>query len=92
MRIDNFAAISQLYNNTQVKSASKPAKTGFSDVVQISGAGKDIQVAKQAATAAPDVREDLVASIKTAMNNGTYDVSDSDLADKLLEKYSSILG
>jgi anti-sigma28 factor (negative regulator of flagellin synthesis) len=38
------------------------------------------------------VRAELVDPIKTAVQGGTYDVSDSDFADKLLEKYSSILG
>ena len=75
-----------------MKSAAKPTRAGFSDAVQISSFGKDYQVAKKAVASAPDVRAELVDSYKAAVQNGTYDVSDSDLADRLLEKYSSILG
>ena len=92
MRIDAYTQVTQLYNNTKVKSAAKPTRAGFSDAVQISNAGKDYQVAKKAVASASDIREDAIASIKTAVQNGTYDVSASDFADKLLEKYSSILG
>jgi negative regulator of flagellin synthesis FlgM len=92
MRIDAYTQVTQLYNNTKVKSAAKPARAGFSDAVQISSFGKDYQVAKKALASATDVRAELVDPIKTAVQGGTYDVSDSDFADKLLEKYSSILG
>lgn len=92
MRIDAYTQVTQLYNNTKVKSAAKPAKAGFSDAVQISSFGKDYQVAKKALAGAPDMRAELMDPIKTAVQSGTYDVSDSDFADKLLEKYGSILG
>ena len=46
-----------------------------------------MQVAKAAVAAAPDVREDRVAAIKAALANGTYSVSDEDLANKLLESF-----
>ncbi len=92
MRIDAYTQVSQIYNNTKVKSAAKPTRAGFSDAVEISSFGKDYQVAKKAVMSAPDVREDVVSPIRTAVQNGTYQVSDSDFADKLLERYSSILG
>ena len=92
MRIDAYTQVTQLYNNTKVKSAAKPTKTGFSDAVQISSFGKDYQVAKKAVASAPDIRPEMVDSFKSAVQNGTYDVSAEDFADKLLEKYSSILG
>lgn len=92
MRIDAYTQVTQLYNNTKVKSAAKPTRAGFSDAVQISNSGKDYQVAKKALASTPDVRAELVDTYKAAVQGGTYDVSDSDLADKLLEKYSSIFG
>jgi flagellar biosynthesis anti-sigma factor FlgM len=52
-----------------------------------SQAGKDYQVAKQAVSDASDVRMDLVNDIKARLANGTYNVSDEELADKLLERY-----
>lgn len=92
MRIDAYTQVTQLYNTSKAKSVAKPAKTGFSDAVEISSFGKDYQVAKKAVMSAPDIREDVVASVKAAMEQGTYNVSDSDLADKLLGRYSSVLG
>ena len=41
-------------------------------------------VAKAAVAATPDVRTDLVADIKSRIQNGTYDVTMDMLADKLL--------
>lgn len=92
MRIDAYTQVTQLYNSTKVKSVAKPAKTGFSDAVEISSSGKDYQTAKKAAFAAADIRSDIVSPLKSAVANGSYDVSDSDFADKLLERYSSFLG
>lgn len=92
MRVEAYTQVTQLYNTSKVKSSAKPAKTGFSDAVEISSFGKDYQVAKKAVMSAPDIREDVVASVKTAIDEGTYNVSDSDFADKLLERYSSVLG
>ena len=54
MRIDAYTQVTQLYNNTKVKSAAKPTRAGFSDAVQISSFGKDYQVAKKAVASAPD--------------------------------------
>lgn len=92
MRIDAYTQVTQLYNTSKVKGTAKPTKTGFSDAVEISSFGKDYQVAKKAVMSAPDIREDMVASVKAAIDEGTYNVSDSDLADKLLKRYGSVLG
>lgn len=92
MRIEAYSQITQLYN------ASKPAAktqtaTGasFKDKLNISSAGKDMQVAKEAVAAAPDIRMDRVNEIKNALANGTYNVSGEDFADKLLERFSQTL-
>ena len=50
--------------------------------IKLSQAGKDYQVAKGAVKEAPDIRMDLVNDIKERLANGTYNVSDEDLADK----------
>jgi len=90
MRIEAYAQVQQLYNNNSTKQLKKETKsTSFSDQLQISSMGKDIQVAKQAVANAADVREDLVASVKSRINNGTYEVDGSSLAEKLYQKYSA---
>lgn len=88
MRIGAFTQIQQLYNTTQAKPAAKTQRKGFSDVVSISNAGKDVQTAKAAVEAAPDIRAELTNSIKARMDAGTYDVSADSFADKLLEKFN----
>ena len=86
MRIDAINRVSQLYQVNSTKKVAKTNSTEKFDSVQISQMGKDYQVAKAAVAATPDVRTDLVADIKTRMQNGTYDVSMEMLADKLLAK------
>ena len=48
--------------------------------------------AKNAVAAAPDIREDVVAPIRAAVTNGTYQVSAESFAEKLMQKYEEIEG
>ena len=59
------------------------------DEVQISRAGRDYQVAKQAVADAPDIREDRVIQVRNRMASGNYKVDNGDFAAKLLEKYEA---
>ncbi|MBO4496861.1 MAG: flagellar biosynthesis anti-sigma factor FlgM [Lachnospiraceae bacterium] len=87
MRIDAMNQVSQLYSSKATKKTGQAGGLSFSDSLEISRVGRDMQVAKAAVAAAPDVREDRVAAIKAALANGTYSVSDEDLANKLLESF-----
>ena len=89
MRIDAYAQVQQLHQTKKVQKAEPAKKGGFSDQLQISNMGKDLQVAKSAVAQAPDVRADVVASLKEHINNGTYQVSGESFAEKVLEKYYS---
>ena len=93
MRIEAYSQVQQVYSNNKVNKAQPTKKTNdIRDTVSFSSIGKDIQVAKQAVSAAPDVREDVVAKLKAAIKNGTYDVSGEAFADKLLAKYEASEG
>ena len=74
MRIEAYTQVQQIYNTRKVAKAETTRKTSFADQIQISSKGKDIQTAKQAVNAAADIREDVTAPIKTAIDNGTYSV------------------
>lgn len=87
MRIEAYTQVQQLYNTKRANKTTKTKGTSFSDQLQISSMGKDIQTAKQAVKNAPDVREEVIAPIKTSIQNGTYQVSSESFANKLLEKY-----
>lgn len=88
MRIEAYSQVQQIYSNNKVNKTQAAKKTNdIRDTVSFSSIGKDIQVAKQAVSTTPDVREDVVASLKAAIKNGTYNVSGEAFADKLLAKY-----
>ena len=87
MRIGGFNQITQIYNNSTIRQTETAKKPSFSDALQISGAGKDYQVARQALSSVPDVREDVVADIKARIADGSYHVSNNAIADKLLADY-----
>ncbi len=90
MRIEAYNQVQQIYNTKKPGQVKKTGNTSFADQVQISSMGKDIQVAKNAVAACPDVREDVTTPIKASIAAGTYEVSASSFADKLLEKYEEM--
>ncbi|MBP5305500.1 MAG: flagellar biosynthesis anti-sigma factor FlgM [Lachnospiraceae bacterium] len=87
MRIDPFNKVTQLYQASKPKKANATEKASFSDKLELSRAGKDLQVAKSAVASASDVREDKVAQIKAQMEAGTYSVSARDIAEKLVNRF-----
>lgn len=90
MRIEAYTQVQQLYNTKKTSKALKAQSTSASDEIQISSLGKDFQSAKAALDASSDIREDLVAPIKAAVQNGTYNVSGESFAERLLQKYEEI--
>lgn len=90
MRIEAYTQVQQLYNTKKTSKALKPQNAAASDQIQISSIGKDFQTAKAAVASSSDIREELVAPIKTAVQNGTYNVSGESFAEKLLQKYEEI--
>ena len=89
MRIDAYAQVQQLYGNKKTHKVQKEEKTGFRDQLQISSKGKDIQTAKNAVANVTDVREEVAAPLKKAVNAGTYEVSGEQFARKLFERYNN---
>ena len=90
MRIEAYTQVQQAYKATYTTKAEAKQGVTKTDNVQISSIGKDITIAKQAVKDAPDIREDVVGSIKEKIQNGTYDVSAADFADKLLERFAGL--
>ncbi len=89
MRIDAYNQVQQLYGRPAAKQVKKETSRSFSDQLQISNVGKDIQTAKAAVAGSSDIREDLVADIKSRIDNGTYSVDADSFAQKLFERYNS---
>lgn len=90
MRIEAYSQVQQLYQTKKVNQTQKAGSVSRTDQLQISSLGKDIQVAKAAVAASPDIREDLTAAVKAKIQNGTYQVENSAFAEKLLQKYEEM--
>ncbi len=90
MRIEAYTQVQQLFQANKTAKQEKTAKAGFSDKLQISNLGKDLQVGKQAVKNASDIRKELVEPIKSAIQNGTYSVAPESFAAKLMEKYDEM--
>ena len=91
MRIGTYSMISQICGGTGTKKTKTSGTTGsgsFLDQVSFSSMGKDMQTAKTALGNTPDVRESKIQDLKRRIDNGTYDVSVDDFAQKLLDSYS----
>ena len=84
--------VSKLIHRYSSYTTQGKAHVSATDRIQISSIGKDIQIAKNAVAAAPDIREDVVAPIRAAVTNGTYQVSAESFAEKLMQKYEEIEG
>ncbi len=91
MRIEAYTQVQQMYQTKKTNASKSVSKAGFSDEVQISSMGKEIQVAKQAVANSSDIREELVAPLKSSVQSGNYDVNVESFADKLFEKYNNQL-
>ena len=90
MRIEAYNQVQQLYGAKKTSKTVKAQNISASDQIQIASIVKDYQTAKAAVNYASDIREELVAPIRTAIQNGTYNVSGESFAEKLLQKYEEI--
>lgn len=91
MRIDGMQKVAQLYSSNNAAKAEKKKVEAQKDKVQISQAGRDFQIAKKAVAESPDVREELVARIKSKVQAGTYEVSGNAFAEKVIERYNRMM-
>lgn len=92
MRIDAYNQIQQIYGTKKLSKVEEKKTTGssFKDQLLLSATAQDASVAKKALSATPDVRQNLVSSIKERIDNDTYEVDMEDFAGKLLEKYNGL--
>jgi flagellar biosynthesis anti-sigma factor FlgM len=85
MRIDSFQSSQNIGDSEQVSrkqdKKALPPQTPVQDSAQLSVTLQE-KLAK-----APEVRHDRVAAIKQAMDAGTYNVSDSQLAGAMFKEF-----
>ncbi|MBM7615366.1 flagellar biosynthesis anti-sigma factor FlgM [Alkaliphilus hydrothermalis] len=82
----NVTKAMKVYNTNTKKNATETAKgiEQSKDQLQLSEVAKDFQVAMKAFKKLPDIREEKVADIKNRIQQGTYNVSGQEVADKIL--------
>ena len=91
MRIEAYNQVTQVYNSAKASKLKGAQGTSKRDEVQISQAGRDYQVAKQAVAETSDIREDKVAQLKAEIASGNYKVEAGDFAARLIQKYNAYL-
>lgn len=89
MRIEAYNQITSLYKTNQTMKTQNSQNVKARDQVYISQSGRDYQVAKQAVSDSPDIREEKVSQLKASIQSGNYSVGASDFASKLLEKFNA---
>ena len=90
MRIEAYSQIQQIYNTNRTTKTQAKKNVRPTDQLQISSMGRDMQIAKEAARAALDIREEVTAPLKASIEAGTYHVSTESFADKLFSKYEEM--
>jgi negative regulator of flagellin synthesis FlgM len=71
-------------NKAYAKSAAAPTAPTSADRVEVSDKGRAMQVAAAALKRTPKIRADKVAGLKARINDGTYQVSGEDIAERML--------
>lgn len=92
MRIEAYTQFQQVYNTRKTNRSTASDSVGAAkEQLQISSKGKDLQTVKTALENVPDIREELTESVKSRIQNGTYNVDNNSFAAKLLERYNALV-
>jgi len=83
-RLRAATAAAALRTNAAASNVGTPAAVRQPDAVTLSDTARSIMAAKKAVSDAPDVREDRVSALKSAIAAGTYSVDSRRLASKLI--------
>jgi flagellar biosynthesis anti-sigma factor FlgM len=54
------------------------------DKVSLSKSARDIQIAKDAVEAVPEIREEAVQDLKKEVDSGTYEINSNQIAEKMV--------
>lgn len=90
MRIEAYTQVQPLYKTKKPSKTQTAKNTGYSDQLQISNIGRDMQIAKAAVAGSSDIREDITAPVKAKIQAETYEVNVESFADKLMQKYEEM--
>jgi negative regulator of flagellin synthesis FlgM len=88
MRIDSFQPSNSIADSNPVARQEQKKAQQAQQPAQDSASISERARLQQRAAQAPDVRQERVAAIKAQMQAGTYNVSDSQLADAMMKEFS----
>lgn len=82
----NVPNVTGIYGSKgRVNNTTKVPETSYKrDELSISGTAKDFSIVMKALQQVPDVRQDKVEEISQKIENGTYSVKSTDIADKIV--------
>lgn len=83
MKISNIGNAYGIYNKKPAVSRKKTSVDETYDNFNVSDEARDFQTVLKAVSSTPEIREDKVNAIKKQIDNGTYNVSAEDIAEKM---------
>lgn len=85
MKIYNVPGVLKAYNQKKTQATAKIHNVeGKKDEMQVSNEAQLMSKILQTAKNAPEIREEKVNQLKSAIKQGTYNVSTEDVAQKML--------
>ncbi|MFW5648202.1 MAG: flagellar biosynthesis anti-sigma factor FlgM [Candidatus Alkaliphilus sp. MAG34] len=82
----NINKIIQVYGRAKTKKVDSVENVEVpKDELQLSSKAKEYQIAMKAFKNLPEIREDLVKELKDKIEQGTYNVTGEEIADKIIE-------
>lgn len=90
MKLTGVTSVYTAYQSSNSVSKQKNQTTETQkDTVAISSEARTFQMAMRALNNAPDVRSEIVDPLKARIDSGTYNVSNEDLADSMVDRFFS---
>lgn len=84
MKISNILQVTNIYKNNKVSKVKENSAKSTKDDLNISSEALDYQTALNAISKTPDIREGKIKDIMERINNGNYNVSSEEIANKIL--------
>lgn len=86
-KVSSVASKEAVSGTTPAKPDAKSVQKGTEgEKVSLSDHGKTAQLIQAAVEESPDVREDMVAKIKKAVDDGTYEIDDRKVASAIVRE------
>ena len=87
MKVSNVLKAYDVYRTDRSVASNRMSRAEENrDMMALTSQARDFMDIRKALSSTPDIRADKVASIKAKYDAGRYEVSSSDIAEKILSK------